>query len=325
MQSPVLRRRLGLALAGAIASLLVAAPAASAASTVAKLRVEPGGRHLERGNWYATGTARVPTAASQCSGSGKSFIAGGPNSMGIVDYAREFNSRLSPFFASDRFDFGLIVCRIGQFGAFGLNQAWLYKRDHRDPGVAADKAKLESGDEVLWYFANFATGANTGVELSLAAPARAQRGSNFTVRAFQYDSAGRRTPAAGVQLRGDATAVTGPDGRAQIPAAEEGRLDLRGRRPPNDIPTQPLAVCVDDVLSNCPLYRGRLIVGSRLGDLLRGSRGRDLVIARGGDDRINVRRGGRDRVRCGGGDDVVIAGPTDRVAGTCEVVMRPGG
>jgi hypothetical protein len=322
MQRLALRRRFGLGLAGAAASLLIAASGASAASTVAKLRVEAGGRALDRGASYATGSARVRTSTQQCAGKGRSFVLRGPNATGIVDYAREHNGKLQPFFVSDRFDFGLIVCRIGSFGAFSANEAWLYRLNHRDPGVGGDQAKLKSGDQVLWYFANFASGANTGVELRLAAPARAQTGSTFTVIAYAYDSAGRRTPAAGVRIAGDASAVTGADGKARIVANREGRLDLRGTHL-NDVPTQPLAVCVDDRLSNCPLYRGQTIVGSRLSDRLRGTRGRDLVIARNGDDRINVRGGGLDRVRCGLGHDVVIAGPRDLVRASCNVVMRP--
>ena len=308
-------------LAGTVACLLIAAPGASAASTVAKLRVEAAGHALDRGTAYATGSARVPTSSHQCAGSGRSFVLGGPNATGIVDYAQEFNSGLRPFFVSDRFSFGLIVCNIGGHGAFSANKAWLYKRNHRDPGVAGDQARLSTGDQVLWYFANFASGANTGAELWLAAPARARHGSTFTVTAFAFDSAGRRTPAAGVRIKGDASATTGADGTARILAASEGRLHLRGTRG-NDVPTQPLAVCVNDHLSACPRYRGAVIVGSRLGDRLHGTRGRDLVIARGGNDRIRVRGGGRDRVRCGGGHDIVIAGPSDRVR-DCEVVMRP--
>ncbi len=39
-----------------------------------------------------------------------------------------------------------------------------------------------------------------------------------------------------------------------------------------------------------------------------------------GDDEINVRGDGRDKVDCGGGHDVVKASSNDRVAGNCEVV-----
>jgi hypothetical protein len=323
MQRLALRRRLGLGLAGAAASLLIAASGASAASTVAKLRVEAGGNALDGGTSYATGSARARTSTKQCAGTGASFVLRGPNAMGILDYAREYNRELHPLFISDRFSGeGLLVCRIGSIGAFSANRAWLFKLNHRFATVGGDKARLDTGDQVLWYFANFATDANTGDELFLAAPARARLGTTFTVRAFAYDAEGRRTPAPGVQLSGDASAVTGADGRVPILAVREGKIDLRGTRG-DDIPTQPLAVCVDERLSDCPLYRGQTIVGSRLADRLRGTRGRDLVIARNGDDRINVRGGGLDRVRCGLGHDVVIAGPRDLVTAACNVVMRP--
>jgi hypothetical protein len=48
------------------------------------------------------------------------------------------------------------------------------------------------------------------------------------------------------------------------------------------------------------------------------------VLAGGGGDVVNVRRGNVDRVRCGSGRDLVRAGRRDRVARDCEVVRRRG-
>lgn len=59
------------------------------------------------------------------------------------------------------------------------------------------------------------------------------------------------------------------------------------------------------------------IMGSNHADRLRGGRRRDWVCARGGRDRINVRWGGRDVVRCGPGVDHVRADRRDRLIG-CE-------
>ena len=44
------------------------------------------------------------------------------------------------------------------------------------------------------------------------------------------------------------------------------------------------------------------------------------MIGGAGNDRINVRRGGRDNVICGPGRDVVFADPGDTVADDCEIV-----
>jgi hypothetical protein len=82
------------------------------------------------------------------------------------------------------------------------------------------------------------------------------------------------------------------------------------------------------------------IVGSRRGEALRGSAASDLILARGGRDRIKPRagadcvfggRGGdritardnvRDTIRCGRGRDVAFVDLLDRVKG-CERVKRP--
>jgi Ca2+-binding RTX toxin-like protein len=43
-----------------------------------------------------------------------------------------------------------------------------------------------------------------------------------------------------------------------------------------------------------------------------------------GNDRISARNGKRDKINCGGGQDVVRADAKDRVTGNCETV-RTGG
>ena len=58
-------------------------------------------------------------------------------------------------------------------------------------------------------------------------------------------------------------------------------------------------------------------------DRLLGGAGDDGVVRGGsGRDRINVVRGGIDRVDCGPGRDVVYADPVDHVARSCEDVRR---
>src|SRR4249919_685906 len=65
------------------------------------------------------------------------------------------------------------------------------------------------------------------------------------------------------------------------------------------------------------------ILGLAGGDLLSGGAGRDVIDGGPGNDRIVAQYdGGRDRVLCGGGLDVVDADQLDDVASDCELVSR---
>ncbi len=301
-----------------VCAVTAAAPAvASAEPTVAKLRVESDDRALSPGVNYVNDTARLATAPSQCGGSGQTKTVEGPSAIGLVDYAQETSSLLRPFYVSDKFDFGLIVCRIGDRGAFNANEAWLYRVDHKSPPVGGDQYRLSRGDEVLWYFANFETGENTGDELDLRAPARVKPGVPFTVSTVAYDFEGNARPAAGATVSGDSKSVTGPDGRAKVVLTGEGTKRLRATRG-NDIATAPTPVCVNENLERCPAQRTELIVGTNGADSIVGTATPDSVVSRGGDDRIDVRNGNSDGVRCGVGNDSVLASSNDRVAPDCE-------
>jgi hypothetical protein len=248
--------------------------------------------------------------------------------MGLVGHAARVRSRLEPFRTSDTFDFGLIVCRIGDFAAFDTNRAWLYKVDHEFASIGADQLEVGRSADVLWYFANFSTGANTGEELDLSAPDRTRPAEPATVTAYQYDGQGNREPAAGVTISGAAApAQTGPDGKAVVTFADQGFSSLRGTRD-DDIPAAPEQVCVASNLSDCPVRLGERYVGTNQDDLIRATDGaddlrardgRDVVEARDEDDRIDVRGGGGDTVDCGGGRDVVDASSNDRLERNCEV------
>lgn len=300
----------------------VALPAAApAASTVSKLRVESGNRALSAGVNYVSDSARMRTSASQCNGSGKPRYVAGPSAVGIVQYAQQTNSLLRPYLVSDQFDFGLIVCRIGDQGAFDTNEAWLYRVNHAAAQVGGDQYELKRRDEVLWYFADFATGRNTGDELDLTAPGRARPNTPFTVTALAYDGEGRAEPAAGVKVSGGSTpAVTDADGKARVRLGDDRYL--RGSRG-NDIPTAPTRVCVDAALARCPARPLERIVGTDVADTILGLPSNDLVEGRGGNDRIDVRGGGADSVRCGAGTDTVLGEAADRVTGDCERVSGP--
>jgi hypothetical protein len=305
----------------AACALLVGAPgvASAAPPVISKLRVEARGQALSPGVFYVNNTARLATRSSECSGTGQTQTVRGPSAIGVVDYAQETNRTLAPYFVSDQFDFGLIVCRIGNAGAFNANEAWLYKVNHKAAQVGGDQFPLSRGDRVLWYFADFATGANTGDELELRAPARVQPNSPFTVTAIAYNGEGVARPAAGATIAGGATAaVTKQDGTAQVTLPNEGRTKLRASRPPNDIPAAPTTVCVNATLSRCPERRGEFIVGTDRPEPIVGTVAPDLVYARAGDDQVDVRNGGADAVSCGPGNDNVLAGGLDRLGADCE-------
>ncbi len=308
----------------AAGALFLAAPlAAPAKPAVSELRVEAGGQALAPGHRYVTNNVRLATDTTPaCGGTGKPVTVKGPTAVGIVEDARRVQAALRPYRVSDKFDFGLLVCGIGEF--IGSDTAfWLYKVDHLAPEVGGDQFKLEDGDEVLWYFQDTDRGINTGEELDLRAPARARPGEPFTVTAFRYDAAGKRRRAAGAEIAiGQNVATTDAEGRATIGAGDAGTLTLRATRGA-DIASEPVDVCVNAVLGKCPAVRGERIYGRGAADVITGTRGADEVRARGGDDTIEVRGNERDRVSCGAGDDTVSADRRDRVARDCETVLRP--
>ena len=63
-----------------------------------------------------------------------------------------------------------------------------------------------------------------------------------------------------------------------------------------------------------------LIVGTPRGDLLLGTTRADRIGGGAGNDRIDVAGGGRDRVSCGRGSDVVAVDSTDSTSRDCEIL-----
>ena len=115
------------AVAATVATCAVVAGApttAGAAPTVSKLRVGAAGpaRALDTGTSYVNDTTLLTTRAGACGGSGKSRRVPEPSS----DPHRELRAcdqipPLRRYLASDQYSFGLIVCRIGDFGAWRLD------------------------------------------------------------------------------------------------------------------------------------------------------------------------------------------------------------
>lgn len=307
----------------ACALAVAAVTPASAATVPADLRVEgPGGQDLTHGWTYYSDTATITSDASEaCGGKGESHTLNGPTALGILEFARQHNSLLDPVRISDEFDFGLLVCGIGPYVASEADSAfWTYKVNHVSPEVGADQYPLKAGDEVLWVFSNFNTFENTGNELELVAPGTVEADEPFEVTVNQYDFAGVKTAAPGVQIGGGAQAVTDENGKAQITFDGEEESEILRAYGGVDIPSAPVRICVGPCMQ-IPKQR------------IFGTSGRDVIKAKGdfaefveagaGNDRVDVSGDTfSDKVRCGSGRDRVIADRRDRVARNCEKVTR---
>lgn len=306
------------ALAACVLATAAAAPA-TAAPVTAKLRVEAGGKSLDRGYRYATDTATFNTSTTAaCGGSGDSKTIEGPSALGALVSGSDYNARLRPVEVSDQFEFGLFVCGIG--GRQSGESFWGLRVNHAEAQVGGDQYALEPNDEVLWTFITF-DGANSGSELVLELPERNVRaGEPVEVRVLAYDAEGGSAPAAGVAITGGAT--TDAAGVARLVFDAPGRPVVRGTRG-NDIPTEPERLCVWEASeSECAAIPHERTVGTGVTDNLAGIAAPELILGRAGDDTVRSRGGGTDTVRCGRGRDTVKADRRDRVARDCERVLR---
>jgi hypothetical protein len=114
------------------------------------------------------------------------------NALGALDAASlagEF------FYHAQSTAFGPYVDQIGRHGAEGQT-GWVFKVNGKSPPVGADQVRLQDGDTVLWYWAQF--GAAGGPRTLLLERAGAQRNC---YRVVAVDDNGTRTAAAGAVLR----------------------------------------------------------------------------------------------------------------------------
>lgn len=325
------------ALAGLLAVVLPADGASAAATTTAKLRVLTPSRVLDPGTTYIVDSSvTVPTRPqADClgppGGSGAEYSFRDPVALSVLATAGRTTRSVRPLSLSDQFGFGLVVCGIGGVEA-GPSQFWYLKHNHREASVGADQLRVENGDEVLFFLAQDNFPAPNPAELELRAPVRARPGEPVAATViehacvtdqstFEVECASR--PAAGATVSdGDEAVSTGPDGVANLTLSDDAVLvSTRG----DDIPSEALGVCVRADLSECPPRRGERIVGSPRGERIKTTKGADLVRARGGADRIDLRRGGADVLNCGRGRDrVLLKRPDrdDRIGRNCERVQR---
>jgi uncharacterized protein DUF4430/hemolysin type calcium-binding protein len=313
-----------LSAAATVCCLFAAAAPAVAAPIPVDLRVEGANARALTADRYYTDSTKIKTAKQppSCNGSGATKRLAGATALGTLVDGGLVDTRLDPLLVSDEFSFGLLVCGIGGDNANGSSSYWLYKVNHVSPEVGADQFPVKASDQVLWFFVDGAK--NSGDELELVAPARVKPGQRFDVAVSAYDFAGARRAVQGATVSGGgATATTDATGVAHLTLNRGGNRTLRATLDPN-VPSAPTKVCVNTDLSKCAAARGTRIWGSRRAESIAGTSGRDSILAGGGNDRISVRRGSLDRVRCGRGNDTVRAGRRDRVAADCEHVHVRG-
>ena len=188
--------------------------------------------------------------------------------------------------------------------------------------MGADAFTVKSDDDVLWFFVDGAT--NSGDELELVAPTRVRPGEEFDVQVYAYDFAGARRLIQGVTVAGGgATGTSDASGVARLTLDRAGSRTLRATLDPN-IPSAPTKVCVNADLSKCGAGRGTRIWGSRRGEHIVDTAGRDSVLAGAGPDLVLVRGGKRGQGALRRGPGHRDWGRRDRVGRDCERVLVRG-
>jgi hypothetical protein len=187
-----------------------------------------------------------PLRGANATPQGPSHQVSGASAVGLINGER-VNALVNALYSV-----ALIVRRIGQSGAFSASEAWLYEVNHGKPKrkvvdghektydddtLSGDQYALENGYQVLWYFANIATGKNTGSEPEPRALARVHPNRPFGVRAYASHNDGDARPAGGVRIAGDANASTDARAWASVRPTRQGAFRLRGTRG-NDIPRE---------------------------------------------------------------------------------------
>jgi hypothetical protein len=321
-------------------SVLSIVPASTAAKAVqAELRVLTPTQVLDPGtNYVIEQPITVATSPdADCfgppGGSGAEFTFDSPNALGLLASGAGATAKLRPLSLTDQFGFGLGICGIGAAEA-GSGTFWYLKKNHAETTTGADGTEVANGDQILLYLAPDNFPSPNPDELELIAPARTRPSEPFTVTVLEhgcvtdqstFETTCQTLPAQGVTVSGGtAPATTGVDGTAQVTAGAGSKAKLAATRG-SDIPSKVVRVCVNEDLDACPARFGKRIVGLSERDRLKGTKGSDVIRARGGNDRIDIRNGAPDRVDCGAGRDKVLvkrSDDDDRLAGDCERTRR---
>jgi hypothetical protein len=326
-----------IALAAAAALLPASSFAGSNEDVVASLRVLTPSATLESGASYVTDTESLKTDPNaRCfvggvGGSGDRVKLDGPNALGLVRSALDWNAALDPISVTDEFGFGLGVCGFGGKKA-NENRYWSLSVNHLDPGVGGEQVHLDTGDQVLWYLTSYPPPP----ELEITEYPSGTSPNAFQVSVVEhscttdpsppYETHCSASPVQNAAVTGGQglPALTDEDGHASIPAGSNGSLTLQATKG-DDIPSAPVKVCVNESGAACPSSPGLTIYGRDVSDHFGGSAGWDKIKAGDGKDRIDITQGGEDRVNCGGGNDKVLvatADEDDQIANNCERVAR---
>lgn len=316
--------------AGAVTLAAILSTAGAASATPAyNLRVEAPGTTVDPGSFYAVrdpiGTQRGELqSAGNCVRAPGDIPVGGRTALGLAASAANAAAALRPLLIVED-SFGKRICRINGFNETDTPfTGWLYRVNHVAPPLSAELVLIRPTDQVLWVFANFGTGANTGDELVMRGPFRAAPGTiQVQVQAVSFDGAVSPAPD-GTVITGGTSSATTAGGIATVAVNQSTTLRAVGPgSAPTEIPSNQLPLCVRANPQDCPPVPGKRIVGTNLRDNLKGGGGPDRIRTRGGKDKVRVKGGSADRVDCGKGKDVVIVDPTDRIK-NCEKVRRSG-
>lgn len=318
-------------------ALLIPAAAAAAPTATVDLRVLSAGAVLEPGTSYVVGSERLRTdPEADCNfggtgGTGDAYTFAKPTAFGLLRAASRFNGDLRPLSVTDEFGFGLALCGVGELDD-GAGTFWNLRKNTNEANKGGDILRVRDGDGITFFLSpDQFPNPNPG-ELILSAPAYSTPGTVTAhveltqclsdPQTFEYVCS--TDPAENVTVSGgDADVTTNAAGDATIPVVASGDYGLSASLAPN-IPSRVIGVCVHASPSNCPSAHGKTIVGRDLADLIVDTRGYDRVLARGGPDRIRIRRGGRDEVNCGAGRDVVVIDEGDEddvIFGNCERIV----
>jgi hypothetical protein len=316
--------------AGAVTLAAILSTTGGAFATPAyNLRVEAPGTTVDPGTFYSVrdpiGTQRGELqGAGNCVRAPGDIAIGGRTALGLPASAANGSAALRPLLVVED-SFGKRICRIDGFNETDTPfTGWLYRVNHVAPPLSAELVSINQGDQVLWVFANFGTGANTGDELVLTGPFRSAPGTvQVQVQAVTFDGVVKPAPDGTVVSGGTAPAIAA-GGVATVAVTDSTTLRAVGPgAAPTEIRSNELPLCVLANPQDCPPVPGKRIVGTNARDNFKGSKGPDRIRTRGGRDKVRVRGGSTDRVNCGNGKDVVIADLTDRTK-KCETVLRKG-
>ncbi len=323
----------------AVSAALIAPGAEAADDAVVELRVVHPGGALEPGASYVTNTEKIKTdRRARCftdgeGGSGDVARLPGPTAMGLLETAGDTNKDVNPLSVTDEFGFGLGLCDVGDVEAEAGASYWALTVNHQTAQLGGDQLRVDDRDEVLWSLTSLAQfPPNPELEVR-AAPGTEPGTLNVTVVEWicstefpPPDPVCTEAPAEGASVTGgDAPAQTNAAGVATVALATQQRYSLQATAT-GRVPSNVARVCVSATDGACPEPTdppSRRIYGRDGADQFAATRGWDIIRARGGDDRINLRGGGSDKVNCGRGKDQVTISADDSdddIAENCEKV-----